>query len=120
MTLARRLVNLEEHLSSTQLVLRWFDEAHAHGSIEAYVRSTLDLTPEEQPLNRLCGEAEETVRATIGGRRGDEFRAALRSALRQVVLHFELVLRANALAPRAARSRRALGLLLILSRVSAA
>jgi hypothetical protein len=95
MTLARRLDRLEAGLSPTQLVNRWLDEALPYGSLEAYAAATVDLPGDEQPINRLAREASEGVRARFGTRRGEDYQAALRGALRQTVLRFELVMRAN-------------------------
>ena len=92
MTLARRLAQVEAALTPTQLVLRWLDEAHRYGSLEAYVDSILDADPADFPLNRLAREA------TGGGERRWARREppeAVRTALRQTVLRFELVLRIN-------------------------
>jgi hypothetical protein len=98
MALDRRLDRIEQQLSPTQLVNRWLDEAHAHGSLDEYVRSTLDLAGEDQPINRLCREAFEGVRARSRAKTFDEIRLEARPALRQTVLRFELALRANVVA----------------------
>jgi hypothetical protein len=95
MTLARRLDKLEAQLSPTQLVNRWLDEAHPFGSLEAYAASTIDLPPDEQPVNRLLREASEGVRVRFGARRGEDYRDAFRGALRQTAFRFELVIRAS-------------------------
>jgi hypothetical protein len=89
---ARRLEKVEAALTPTQLVLRWLAEAHAHGSLEAYVRSILDDPPESYPLNRLCREATENVRP---GSRGREQPNPVRKALQDTVFRFELVMRIN-------------------------
>jgi hypothetical protein len=93
MTSERRLAKLETSLSPTQLVLRWLAEAHAHGSLEGYVRSLLDLPGDQQPIDRLCREAHEGVRTRLRGKPGWEIRNAVNSALRETVFRFELVLR---------------------------
>lgn len=95
MTLARRLEKVEAALSPTQLVLRWLDEAHGHGSLVAYVSSTLDEDPEQFPLNRLAREATDGVRATLRTRVREQTEAAIRTALRQTAFRFELVMRIN-------------------------
>jgi hypothetical protein len=41
MTLARRVAAVELTLSPTELVLRWLEEARAHGDLEAYVLSII-------------------------------------------------------------------------------
>jgi len=93
MTAERRLAKIEEGLSPTQLVLRWLAEAHAHGSLEAYVGSLLDLPADQQPIDRLCREAYEGARAQLRGKPAEQVRRAVNSALRETVFRFELVLR---------------------------
>ncbi len=98
MTLERRLDKLEDSLSPTGLVLLWLVEAHAYGSLEAYVRSLLELDQLEMPLDRLAREAIETARAANRGKRPEVVEAAIRSALREVVFRYVLLLRINAVA----------------------
>lgn len=93
MTLERRLARIEGSLSPTQLVLHWLAEAHACGSLEAYVRSILDLPGDRQPLDRLCREADEGARARLRGKPAERVRAAVRSDLRETVFRYLLVLR---------------------------
>lgn len=95
MTADRRLAALETSLSPTQLVLRWLDEAHAHGDLESYTRSLLTDPPSEGPLDRLAREATQGVRATLRGKRPEVVNPALRTALRETVFRFELVMRMN-------------------------
>jgi hypothetical protein len=93
MTLRRRVDALEAALSPTQLVLRWLAEAHAFGSLEAYVTSLLDLPGDQQPIDRLCRDACAGVRASLRGKRSEVVDAAVRNALRETVFRYELVLR---------------------------
>ena len=93
MTSERRLAKLETSLSPTQLVLRWLAEAHAYGTLEAYVGSILDLPGDQQPIDRLCREANEGVRTRLRGKPAGEIRKAVNPALRETVFRFELVLR---------------------------
>lgn len=93
MTMDRRLARLEDSLSPTQLVLRWLAEAHACGSLEAYVRSILDLPDDRQPIDRLCQEAYEGARARLRGKPAEPVRAAVRSDLRETVFRYVLALR---------------------------
>jgi hypothetical protein len=95
MTLSRRLAKLETSLSPTQLVLRWLAEAHAYGDVPAYVASLLDQDPPVAPLDRLAREAEHGARAANRGKRSEVADAAVRSALREIVFRFELVMRIN-------------------------
>jgi hypothetical protein len=95
MTLKRRLDAVEISLSPTQLVLRWLTEAHAFGDIEPYVASLLATDPPVAPLDRLAREAVRGTRAAIRGKRPEIVDAAVRSALRETVFRFELVMRIN-------------------------
>jgi hypothetical protein len=93
MTLARRVAKLEEALSPTQLVLRWLTEAHAYGSLEAYVSAQLSKDPPAAPLDRLAREAVRASRTANRGKRPELVDTAVRSALRETVFRFELVMR---------------------------
>jgi hypothetical protein len=98
MTLERRVTKLEESLSPTQLVLRWLAEAHAYGDIPAYAESQLAQDPPVAPLDRLAREAVGASRASMRGKRPELVDAAVRSALRETVFRFELVMRINVVA----------------------
>jgi hypothetical protein len=93
MTLARRLDTAETLLTPTQLVLRWLDEAHAFGDLESYVRSQLAEPAAEGPLDRLAREAVSGVRASLRGKRPEVVGPSIRSALRETVFRFDLVMR---------------------------
>ena len=95
MTLKRRLDSVETLLSPTQLVLRWLAEAHGFGDIEPYVASLLATDPPVAPLDRLAREAVRGARAAMHGKRPELVDAAVRSALRETVFRFELVMRIN-------------------------
>jgi hypothetical protein len=95
MTLKRRLDGVETSLSPTQLVLRWLAEAHAFGDIEPYVASLLAHDPPLAPLDRLAREAVSSARTSLRGKRPELVNAAVRSALRETVFRFELVMRIN-------------------------
>ena len=93
MTAERRLRAVEASLTPTQLVLRWLDEAHALGDLESYVRSQLAEPSAEGPLDRLAREAATGARASLRGKRPEIIDAAIRSALRETVFRFDLVMR---------------------------
>src|SRR5450759_1037306 len=93
MTLVRRIAAVETALTPTQLVLRWLDEAHAFGDLESYVRSQLVEPSAEGPLDRLAREAARGARASLRGKRPEVVDAAVRTALRETVFRFDLVLR---------------------------
>lgn len=95
MTLNRRMTKLEESLSPTQLVLRWLAEAHAYGDVPAYTASLLAQDPPVAPLDRLAREAVQAARTAHRGKRPEVVDAAIRSALRETVFRFELVMRIN-------------------------
>jgi hypothetical protein len=95
MTLQRRVAAIETSLSPTQLVLRWLAEAHAFGDVPAYVASLLAQDPPVAPLDRLAREAIHGVRTSLRGKRPELVDAAVRSALRETVFRFELVMRIN-------------------------
>jgi hypothetical protein len=92
---ARRLAKVEETLSPTQLVLRWLVEAHAFGDIGSYVASLLAQEPPVAPLDRLARQAARIARNAAHGKRPEVVEAAVRSALRETVFRFELVMRIN-------------------------
>jgi hypothetical protein len=92
-TAERRLARLETSLSPTQLVLRWLEEAHAFGDLEPSVRSQLAEPSAEGPLDRLAREAASGARASLRGKRPEIVDAAVRTALRETVFRFDLVMR---------------------------
>jgi hypothetical protein len=93
--LSRRVAKLEESLSPTQLVLRWLAEAHSFGDLEPYVASLLAQDPPVAPLDRLAREAVRGAQTAMRGKRPELVDAAVRSALRETVFRFELVMRIN-------------------------
>ena len=95
MTLARRVAAVETALSPTELVRRWLDEAHAFGDLEASVRSLLDGAADDLPIDRLAREATEGARAQMKGKGRDLVDGAVRTALRETMFRFELVMRIN-------------------------
>jgi hypothetical protein len=95
MTLKGRVAAVETSLSPMQLVLRWMAEAHAFGDIEPYVSSLLAKDPPVAPLDRLAREAVRGARAAMRGKRPELIDATVRSALRETVFRFELVMRIN-------------------------
>lgn len=95
MTLARRVAAIESSLSPTKLVLRWLADAHAYGDLEPYVASLLAHDPPIAPLDRLARDAVHGVRMAMRGKRPELVDAAVRSALRETVFRFELVMRIN-------------------------
>jgi hypothetical protein len=95
MSLDRRLSKIDDTLTPTQLVLRWLAEAHAYGDLVRYVNSLLADDPPVAPLDRLAREAVHGARAAMRGKRPELVDAAVRSALRETVFRFELVMKIN-------------------------
>jgi hypothetical protein len=95
MTVKRRLAAVEASLSPTQLILAWLTEAHSFGNVESYVASLLAADPPVSPLDRLARQAARGARNATHGKRPEVALAAVRSALRETVFRFELVVRIN-------------------------
>jgi hypothetical protein len=95
MTLKRRLDGVETSLTPTQLVLRWLAAAHSFGDVVPYVASLLAQDPPVAPLDRLAREAVHGARTAMRGKRPELVDGAVRSALRETVFRFELVMRIN-------------------------
>jgi hypothetical protein len=95
MTLSRRLAAVEASLSPTQLVVAWLAEAHTFGNVESYVASLVAQDPPQAPLDRLARQAARGARNATHGKRPEVVLAAVRSALRETVFRFELVVRIN-------------------------
>jgi hypothetical protein len=93
MTIARRLASVEATLSPTELIVRWLDEAHAYGDIVTHARAMLEAESAETPLDRLAREADAGARASAKGRRSEAISEAARTAVRETVFRFDLVLR---------------------------
>ena len=89
----RRLAAVEAALTPTELVVRWLDGAHAFGSLDGYVRSQLDESPADTPINRLARAAVAGATAASRGRGAEAARAAVRAALAGTVFRFELAMR---------------------------
>jgi hypothetical protein len=73
-------------------VLRWPAEAHAYGAVEPYMASLLNEDPLVAPLDRLAREAVHGARTAMRGKRPELVDAAVRSALRETIFRFELVM----------------------------
>ncbi len=93
MTLARRLAKVEESLTPTELAVRWLDEAHAHGGIEAHARANLEDESAEPPLNVLARAASSGVRSRLRGKPLADVAKAADAAVFQVVFRYELFVR---------------------------
>ena len=67
MTAERRLAAVEAAMTPTEHVVRWLEEVHAYGSLEAAVRSMLDDPNGVPPLDRLVREAKTSAHALAKG-----------------------------------------------------
>src|SRR5688500_4411697 len=94
-TVARRLAAVEAALTPTQRIVGWLDEAHAYGSLEAYVASLVDVPAEDYPLNKMLHAAARSIRAAVRGKPTPESDAAVRRQLREITFRFELVTAIN-------------------------
>jgi hypothetical protein len=95
MTLSRRVAAVETALSPTQLVVGWLAEAHTFGDVGSYVASLIAGDPPVSPLDRLARQAARGARNANHGKRAEVIDTAVRSALRETVFRFELVIRIN-------------------------
>lgn len=89
---------LETAMSPTQRILAWLDEAHAFGTLGAYVDSLLDGPPDSFPINRLARDAASAARTTLRGKPAEVVDPAVRKALRATIFRFDLVMRINTVA----------------------
>jgi hypothetical protein len=95
MTLSRRVAAVETSLSPTQLVVAWLGETHSCGNVASYVASLVYDDPPVSPLDRLARQAARGARNASHGKRPEVIEAAVRSALRETVFRFELMIRIN-------------------------
>lgn len=95
MTATKRLSVLEASLSPTQRILAWLDEAHAFGTLNSYVDSLLDQSPDAFPINRLAWETASATRTALRGKPPEVVNPAVRKALRDTIFRFDLVMRIN-------------------------
>lgn len=80
-TAKRRLAKVEAALSPTGLVVRWLAEAHAHGDLESYTASLLDVDQANFPLDRLGREAQAGAQERTRGLPPDDADRAVERAI---------------------------------------
>ena len=95
MTTERRIAAVEASLSPTELVVAWLVGAHAHGGVDAYVRSSLADEAFTPPIDRLGRTASDAVRARLKGKPRDEINRAADQAVRETLFRFHLAVRIN-------------------------
>lgn len=87
-----RLDRLEQALPPLEAVLVWLAEAHAEDDLNAYVRSIIDVPPEQMPRSQIVDRVEAFERGRHGGGRQQDIDAAVKQAVREAVFRYELVL----------------------------
>jgi hypothetical protein len=102
MTLARRVEKLESALSPRTATLRWLAEAHAAGSLSAYLDRLLDQPGSASPFHRVpaAAAAAATAAAATAANRGqprESVAEAVRAAVRDALFLVHLALEINAL-----------------------
>lgn len=97
MTLARKVSAVEATLTPTELVVRWLDDAHAAGGLEAWVRGQLADDDAPAPMDLLARVASDGVRAALKGKPREQLAKAIDVAIFQTIFRFQLVLRINVL-----------------------
>jgi hypothetical protein len=93
MTTERRITAVEAALTPTELVVAWLVEAHAHGGVDAFVRSSLAAESFIPPINRLGHAAADGARARMRGKPREEIDRATDQAVRETLFRFHLVMR---------------------------
>ncbi len=88
----RRIKKLETESSLTpkQIILLWFQEAHAFNTIGEYVRYLKTQPDSAAPIDMLTRKVEESVKQTLGRRPREEVDKAVRQAYKDVLFLFFL------------------------------
>ena len=103
MAATRRLAKVEGSLSALATTLLWLEEAHAFGSLPAYVAWLIDQPIAAAPLVRVAEAAEDAVIRAMP-RKSEEARApAIRTAVRDAAFRVELVIGLNRAAQELSR-----------------
>ena len=89
-----RLDRVEAHLPALATVLLWLAEAHAFGSLEAYVRWLVDQPVEAWPLVRIPAQIRSRIIADRPPR-SPGVDSLVREAIREAVLRFALIVETN-------------------------
>ncbi len=93
----RRIKKLETESSLTpkQIILLWFQEAHAFNSIEEYARYLKTQPDSAAPIDMLTRKVEESVKKTLGQRPREEINKAVNQGYKDVLFLFYLHQRVN-------------------------
>ena len=94
-SLNKRLDNLDDHLSPTEIVLRWLQENLKFGSMNEHVVALTAMPKSAWPLPRLTDEAERAATASMPDMPQDKIDARVREYVRDVVFLWHLHLEVN-------------------------
>jgi hypothetical protein len=89
-----RLDRVEARLPALATVLLWLAEAHAFGSLEAYVAWLVNQPVEAWPLVRIPTQIRSRIQASRPAR-STSVEAVVRQAIREAVLRFALIVETN-------------------------
>ena len=89
----KRVEDLDDSLSPTEIVLRWLQEVAGFPSADDYVASIKDRPSSAWPLHRLTQEAERAATASSKGLPRDTIDRKVREAVRDVVFFVHLHLK---------------------------
>ena len=95
MAATRRLAKVEGSLSALATTLLWLEEAHAFGSLPAYVAWLIDQPIAAAPLVRVAEAAEDAVIRAMPRKSEDARAPAIRTAVRDAAFRVELIIGLN-------------------------
>ena len=91
----KRIDKLGDHLSPTDIVLRWLQESLRSPSMHEHVVALTAMPKSAWPLPRLTGEAERAATASMPGMPQDKIDARVREYFHDVVFLWHLHLEVN-------------------------
>ena len=91
----KRIDDLGDHLSPTDIVLRWLQESLRSPSMHEHVVALTAMPKSAWPLPRLTGEAERAATASMPGMPQDKIDARVREYFHDVVFLWHLHLEVN-------------------------
>jgi hypothetical protein len=102
----RRLDRLERSLFPKEAAIRWLGEAHAFGSLPAYVASLIDQPDAKQPFIALPAQVEKAVWESMRGKRTGFIKEVTREAVGDTVFLVRLVVALNVHVEETLRTER--------------
>lgn len=87
----KRIEKVETSLTPKQAVLLWMEEAHSHGSIQAYALWLKEQPESAYPLVRLPRQVREAVRTAMKGQSREAVGWYIDRAERDVIFLFQFV-----------------------------